>query len=107
MAGSSPRSAATSRAKHLDPRRTEELCYASVHRAFPTGLLGNIGLKTESYECAGARGMKFSVFPGSGLFASKPQWLVAAELVQTTMSCTLAWWHGSSLSGWNDWQGIW
>ncbi len=79
-----PFPAPASRAPHPDPRRAEELRYASIHRALLTGLLANIGQKTESYEYAGARGMKFYVFPGSGLFASKPQWLVAAELVQTT-----------------------
>ncbi|MBI2837751.1 MAG: DUF3418 domain-containing protein [Acidobacteria bacterium] len=79
-----PFPAPASRSTHPDPRRAEELRYASIHRALLTGLLANIGQKTESYEYAGARGMKFYVFPGSGLFASKPQWLVAAELVQTT-----------------------
>jgi ATP-dependent helicase HrpA len=55
-----------------------------IHRALLTGLLTNIGRKGENYEFNGVRGGKFSVFPGSGLFDKPPQWIMAAEIVQTT-----------------------
>ena len=62
-----------------DPRR-----YDAIHRALLAGLLGNVGMKTGDFEYTGARGTKFNIFPGSGLFRSKPRWVVAGELVETT-----------------------
>jgi ATP-dependent helicase HrpA len=57
----------------------------AVHRALLTGLLGSIGMKSgEAHEYAGPHGLAFNVFPGSALFKKKPQWVMAAELVQTT-----------------------
>ncbi len=35
-------------------------------------------------EYLGARGTKFAVFPGSGLASKPPDWIVAAELVETS-----------------------
>ncbi|HSF20836.1 MAG TPA: ATP-dependent RNA helicase HrpA, partial [Burkholderiales bacterium] len=56
-----------------------------VHRALIAGLLGNIGCKgEESGEYLGARGIRFALFPGSGLRRKQPKWVVAAELVETT-----------------------
>ncbi len=58
--------------------------YARVHRALLTGLLGNIGLKTEEGNYLGARGIKFWIHPGSALAKKAPRWIVAAELTETT-----------------------
>ncbi|MEJ2572602.1 MAG: ATP-dependent RNA helicase HrpA [Gammaproteobacteria bacterium] len=58
--------------------------YAPIHRALLSGLLGNIGSKSEERDYLGARGSKFHIFPGSALFKKAPKWLVAAELVETT-----------------------
>ena len=55
-----------------------------VHRALLTGLLSNVGNRTESTEYAGTRGAKFFLFPGSVLFKVKPPWVMSAELVETT-----------------------
>jgi len=56
-----------------------------VHRALIAGLLGNIGCKgEEAGEYLGARGIRFALFPGSGLRKKQPKWVVAAELVETT-----------------------
>ncbi|SFI45682.1 ATP-dependent RNA helicase HrpA [Nitrosomonas sp. Nm34] len=58
--------------------------YDEIHRALLAGLLGNIGFKSESEgEYLGARGIKFSIFPGSSLKKAKPKWIVAAELTET------------------------
>ncbi|WON73660.1 ATP-dependent RNA helicase HrpA [Nitrosospira sp. Is2] len=58
--------------------------YDEIHRALLAGLLGNIGFKTEEDgEYLGARGIKFSIFPGSVLKKTKPKWVVAAELTET------------------------
>jgi ATP-dependent helicase HrpA len=68
----------------LKDQTNSEIDYAAIHRALLTGLLGNIGHKTEQHEYTGARGTKFAVFPGSALFKRKPQWLMSAEIVETT-----------------------
>jgi len=59
--------------------------YEQVHRALIAGLLGNVGSKgEEAGEYLGARGVRFAIFPGSGLRKKQPRWVVAAELVETT-----------------------
>jgi ATP-dependent helicase HrpA len=59
--------------------------HEQVHRALIAGLLGNIGNKgEEAGEYLGARGIRFAIFPGSGLRKKQPKWVVAAELVETT-----------------------
>ncbi|MCB1949320.1 ATP-dependent RNA helicase HrpA [Nitrosomonas sp.] len=61
--------------------------YDEIHRALLAGLLGNIGFKTEKEgEYLGARGIKFSIFPGSALKkgTAKAKWAVCAELVETS-----------------------
>ena len=58
--------------------------YDAIHRALLTGLLSNVGTRSDTHEYLGTRGVKFSIFPGSGLFQAKPKWVMAAELVETT-----------------------
>ncbi len=66
-------------------QRLEPAKYDAVHRALLTGLLSNVGYKSDAgHEYTGARGTKFFLFPGSALFKSKPQWVMSAELVETT-----------------------
>ena len=56
-----------------------------ILKALMTGLLGNIGFKQpENDEYLGARGIKFNIFPGSGLKKSRPKWIIAAEIVETS-----------------------
>ncbi len=63
---------------------TDEASYEKIHRALLTGLLSNIGFRHEQYEYLGARGLKFFIFPGSGLHKVKPKWIMAAEQVETS-----------------------
>ncbi len=61
--------------------------YENLHTALLTGLLGNIGFKSEDEPGAGylgARGIKFHVWPGSSLIKKPGKWVMAAELVETT-----------------------
>ncbi|MBI4291416.1 MAG: ATP-dependent RNA helicase HrpA [Betaproteobacteria bacterium] len=58
--------------------------YVQIHRALLTGLLGNIGMKTEEGNYLGARGIKFWVHPGSGVAKKAGRWIMAAELTETT-----------------------
>jgi ATP-dependent helicase HrpA len=67
-----------------------------LHLSLLAGLLSHIGMKMESAaaprpggrrpraEYLGARGARFAIFPGSGLARKPPDWLVAAELVETS-----------------------
>jgi ATP-dependent helicase HrpA len=78
-----------------------------VHTALLSGLLSHVGMKVvlpatrpgggqpgdrtpgergrrPLPEYLGARGAKFAVFPGSGLAKKPPDWVVAAELVETS-----------------------
>jgi ATP-dependent helicase HrpA len=59
--------------------------YEQIHRAVLSGLLGNIGAKTEEAGVyLGARAVKFAIFPGSPLRRKSPPWVMAAELTETT-----------------------
>lgn len=66
-------------------RNNQEASYEQVHRALLSGLLGNIGFKDgDSETYAGARGIRFTIAPGSALKKNRPKWVMAAELVDTT-----------------------
>ncbi|MCF0254245.1 MAG: ATP-dependent RNA helicase HrpA, partial [Duodenibacillus sp.] len=63
--------------------------YEQLHRALLTGLLGNIGMRELSADAkaivyAGGHGVKFIIWPGSGLAKKGPKWLMAAEVVETS-----------------------
>ncbi|MDO5492988.1 MAG: ATP-dependent RNA helicase HrpA [Nesterenkonia sp.] len=59
--------------------------HTAVHQSLLSGLLSHIGLfvpRTKDYQ--GARGTRFAVFPGSGLFKRQHDWVMASELVETS-----------------------
>lgn len=57
----------------------------AVHMSLLAGLLSHIGLYDErKREYAGARGIRFAIFPGSALFRKSPEAVMAAELVETS-----------------------
>ncbi|MCL2001599.1 MAG: DUF3418 domain-containing protein, partial [Planctomycetes bacterium] len=81
--------------------------YARLHQAILAGLLGRIGKRGDNHEYQGARGVKFLLWPGSGLAQAAmerraagreageppsevrrrsklPAWVMAAELVETS-----------------------
>lgn len=59
--------------------------YDQVHLAMLSGLLGNVGIKSDEDEWyLGARGIKFWRHPGAHLSKKPGRWIVAAELVETT-----------------------
>ena len=56
-----------------------------IHQSLLTGLLSNIGARIgNSKEFQGARGTRFMVFPGSALAKKPPEFIMAAELVETS-----------------------
>ncbi len=81
--------------------------YARLHKALLAGLLGRIGKRTDDGDYLGARGVRFLLWPGSGLARAArdrrqaardagdqpseirrkgqlPAWVVAAELAETS-----------------------
>src|SRR3954470_17486271 len=75
-------------AKQLDlevGRPADEPDADGIHQSLLSGLLSHIGLRDpERRDYLGARNARFSIFPGSGLFRKQPQFLMAAELVETS-----------------------
>ena len=56
-----------------------------IHTALLSGLLSHLGMKdAATREYTGARGAKFAIFPGSVLARRGPNWVMVAELVETT-----------------------
>ena len=56
-----------------------------IHMTLLSGLLSNIGARDgNSKEFQGARNTRFLVFPGSALAKKPPEFLMAAELVETS-----------------------
>ena len=66
----------------------------AIHTSLLTGLLSMIGQKLpDGREYQGARGSRFQIFPGSGLFKKGPDFVMSAELVETSRlwARTVAW----------------
>ncbi|HCO61070.1 MAG TPA: ATP-dependent RNA helicase HrpA [Porticoccaceae bacterium] len=66
------------------PLELDKEAYACIHRALLTGLLAHIGFRHEAREYLGVRNRRFFIFPGSGLAAKPPKWVVSAELIETS-----------------------
>lgn len=58
--------------------------FAAIHLSLLSGSLSFIGLHDERGQYLGARGLRFRIFPGSTLSSSKPKWLMAGEIVETS-----------------------
>lgn len=64
----------------------ENFHYDHIHRSLLAGLPLDLGVKDEDDPNVyrGTGGRRFYIFPGSGLFQEKPEWLMAFNLVETT-----------------------
>ncbi len=63
--------------------------HAAIHRALLAGLLGQVGFRgrrerRERGSFRGPRESTFFIHPGSALFEKPPEWVMAAEIVDTT-----------------------
>ena len=82
-------------------RQRKKADYDAIHRSVLSGLLSNVACKKEHNTYQAARGREVMIFPGSGLFqkapkkkngtgvprnhgGSTPDWIVAAEMVETS-----------------------
>ena len=62
-----------------------EATYEQLHLALLSGLLGNLGMRSEDGgQYLGAREIRFHIHPGSPLQKKAGRWIVAGELVETT-----------------------
>ncbi|MFN2318840.1 MAG: ATP-dependent RNA helicase HrpA [Dermatophilaceae bacterium] len=74
----------------IDPRRSSaepdaEPDWDRIHQALLAGLLSHVGLRDErTRDYLGARGARFSIQPGSALFRKQPDYVMSAELVETS-----------------------
>jgi ATP-dependent helicase HrpA len=72
-------------AEHGWRENEQPASFEAIHKALLTGLLGNVGLKSEEEpHYLGARGIRFFPHPGSSLAKKAGKWIVAAELVDTS-----------------------
>lgn len=58
--------------------------YEAIHKALTSGFLRNICHKKEKNTYLAAGGREVVLFPGSALYNKGPQWVVAAEFVETS-----------------------
>ncbi len=60
----------------------------ALHRSLLAGLLSNVACRLEGPEYLGAGGNKLFLWPGSGVSANRPNWIIGAELIETSKRYT-------------------
>ncbi|TYT74992.1 ATP-dependent RNA helicase HrpA [Desulfobotulus mexicanus] len=58
--------------------------YEAIHKAILTGHLSNIARRKDKNILLASRNREVMIFPGSGLFNKNPDWIVSAEMVETS-----------------------
>jgi len=58
--------------------------YAAIHQSILCGFLSNIAMKKENQIFHASHNRQVMIFPGSGLFKNPGQWVVSAEMVETS-----------------------
>jgi ATP-dependent helicase HrpA len=71
-----------------DPLERDDAAAQRIHTSLLAGLLSHVGLLQgeggRGSDYLGARGARFALWPGSALAKKPPQWVMAAELVETS-----------------------
>ena len=57
--------------------------YPLIHKALLAGSLSFLGFHDEKGVYKGPRGLKFKIFPGSGLSNAAPKWVIAGGITET------------------------
>jgi ATP-dependent helicase HrpA len=70
--------------KETTPLKRGADLYAALHRSILSGYLGHIAQKKEKNFYTATKGRQAMIFPGSGLFNRGGNWVVAAEMVETS-----------------------
>ena len=55
----------------------------ALHQSLLTGFLSGVAFRSGDFEYTGAGGTKFHLWPGSGLFDTRPAWCLVAEVLET------------------------
>ncbi len=71
------------RKKNGETSKPEDL-YAALHRSILSGYLSGTAFKKEKNFYSATRGREVMLYPGSGLFNQGGNWIVAAEMVETS-----------------------
>lgn len=58
--------------------------YQELHQSLLCGLLSNICMLEDVGKYKGAQSLEVNLWPGSGVKQSRPKWIVASELIETT-----------------------
>ena len=66
------------------PRKEGGELYGALHRSILSGYLGHIAVKKEKNLYTATQGRQAMIFPGSGIFNRGGNWIVAAEMVETS-----------------------
>ena len=61
-----------------------EALYEGIHKAILGGYISSIGVKKEKNIYTMAKGKEAMIFPGSGIFKHGGDWIVSAEIVETS-----------------------
>ena len=68
----------------VDRKKEPDRFYEVFHRALLSGYLSNIAEKKEKNFYSAGKGREVTLFPGSALHNGEADWIVAAEMVETT-----------------------
>ena len=68
------------------PQNTSDFTdtYSAIHRAILSGFLSNIAMKKDKNIFRAARDREVMIFPGSCIFNKAGNWIMAAEMVETS-----------------------
>ncbi|MEE4607528.1 MAG: ATP-dependent RNA helicase HrpA, partial [Desulfobacteraceae bacterium] len=66
------------------PPDADSVNRSALHESILAGFLGNIARRRDKNLYQAARGRQVMIFPGSGLFNRAGDWIVAAEMVETS-----------------------
>ena len=64
--------------------KKSEAQYGKLHRSVLSGFLSNIAMRQGKNIFRAGKGKEVMIFPGSGLFNKAQNWIVAAEMVETS-----------------------
>jgi ATP-dependent helicase HrpA len=62
----------------------DQYLYEGIHKSILSGHLSNIAMKKEKNHYTAAKGKEVMLFPGSGIFNKGGNWIVAAEMIETS-----------------------
>ncbi len=67
-----------------NPDEVFSALYIAIHKSILSGFLSNIAVKKEKNIYQATKQKEAMIFPGSGLFNKAGQWIVAAQMVETS-----------------------